>query len=74
MTAEHLTAQVAGPGVATPTWRVLLSYARPHRVALLAGGLLSVATTVTGLALPLIRSGRIHEGERHDNHDRLGLV
>jgi ABC-type multidrug transport system fused ATPase/permease subunit len=39
---------------AKPTWRVLGSYARPHRAALLAGGLLSVATTATGLALPLI--------------------
>jgi ABC-type multidrug transport system fused ATPase/permease subunit len=36
-----------------PTWRVLLGYVRPHRWALLAGGLLSLATGATGLALPL---------------------
>jgi ABC-type multidrug transport system fused ATPase/permease subunit len=35
-------------------WRVLLAYARPHWLALLVGGLLSVATTATGLALPLV--------------------
>ncbi len=35
-------------------WRVLLAYARPHRAALLAGGLLSLATAASGLALPLV--------------------
>jgi ABC-type multidrug transport system fused ATPase/permease subunit len=45
----------AEPVVApTPPWRVLLSYARPHWVALLAGGVLSLATTASGLALPLV--------------------
>jgi ABC-type multidrug transport system fused ATPase/permease subunit len=39
---------------ATPAWRVLLSYARPHRRALLAGGVLSLATAASGLALPLV--------------------
>ncbi|MGH8774727.1 MAG: ABC transporter ATP-binding protein [Jiangellaceae bacterium] len=38
----------------TPTWRVLSSYVRPHWVALVAGGLLSLATAATGLALPLV--------------------
>ena len=38
----------------TPPWRVLLSYARPHWAALLAGGVLSLATTASGLALPLV--------------------
>lgn len=37
-----------------PTWRVLLSYARPFRLALVAGALLSLATGATGLALPLV--------------------
>ncbi len=39
---------------ATPAWRVLLAYLRPHRIALLAGGLLSLVTGATGLALPLV--------------------
>jgi ABC-type multidrug transport system fused ATPase/permease subunit len=40
---------------ATPaTWRVLLSYVRPYRLALLAGGLLSLVTAATGLGLPLV--------------------
>ncbi len=38
----------------TPTWRILLGYVRPHRWTLVAGGLLSLATTATGLALPLV--------------------
>ncbi len=35
-------------------WRVLLAYARPHRNALVVGGVLSLATAASGLALPLI--------------------
>ncbi|MFI6677416.1 ABC transporter ATP-binding protein [Kribbella sp. NPDC050470] len=37
-----------------PAWRVLLSYVRPHRGALLAGGVLSLATAASGLVLPLV--------------------
>ena len=37
-----------------PVWRVLLSYLHPHRFALLGGGLLSLLTGATGLALPLV--------------------
>jgi ABC-type multidrug transport system fused ATPase/permease subunit len=37
-----------------PAWRVLLRYARPYRVALVCGGLLSLATAASGLALPLV--------------------
>jgi ABC-type multidrug transport system fused ATPase/permease subunit len=37
-----------------PPWQVLLSYARPHWAALLIGGVLSLATTASGLALPLV--------------------
>jgi ABC-type multidrug transport system fused ATPase/permease subunit len=36
------------------TWRVLVGYVRPHSVALLVGGVLSLVTGVTGLALPLV--------------------
>ncbi|MDT5024506.1 MAG: hypothetical protein QOE61_932 [Micromonosporaceae bacterium] len=35
-------------------WRVLASYLRPHWVALVLGGLLSLVTAATGLALPLV--------------------
>ncbi|MEV7407506.1 ABC transporter ATP-binding protein [Streptomyces althioticus] len=37
-----------------PTRRLLLSYVRPHRWALLGGALLSLVTGATGLALPLV--------------------
>ncbi|GAB2899347.1 ABC transporter ATP-binding protein [Streptomyces mayteni] len=37
-----------------PAWRVLLGYVRPHRGALLGGALLSLVTSATGLALPLV--------------------
>jgi ATP-binding cassette subfamily C protein len=37
-----------------PAWRVLMSYVRPHRGALFAGGALSLVTGATGLALPLV--------------------
>ncbi len=37
-----------------PAWRVMLGYARPYWRALLVGGLLSLATAATGLALPLV--------------------
>jgi ABC-type multidrug transport system fused ATPase/permease subunit len=51
----------AGPGVTAadlattpPAWRVLLAYVRPYWLALLGGGLLSLLTGATGLALPLV--------------------
>jgi ABC-type multidrug transport system fused ATPase/permease subunit len=44
----------AGPVPLRSTWRVLLSYARPHWAMLLLGGVLSLATAATGLALPLV--------------------
>ena len=41
------------PAVEPPAWRVLLAYARPYRLPLIVGGLLSLATGVVGLILPL---------------------
>ena len=35
-------------------WRVMYGYVRPHRLALLAGAVLSLLTAATGLALPLV--------------------
>ncbi len=46
---------------AVPTWRVLLTYLRPHRAALLGGGALSLVTGATGLALPLVARELIGE-------------
>ncbi|WP_246273932.1 ABC transporter ATP-binding protein [Phytohabitans houttuyneae] len=37
-----------------PPWRVMLSFIRPHVLALVGGGLLSLVTGATGLALPLV--------------------
>ena len=37
-----------------PVWPSLMAYVHPHRGALFLGGLLSLATTATGLALPLV--------------------
>ncbi|WP_414079812.1 ABC transporter ATP-binding protein [Streptomyces sp. CL7] len=45
-----VTEDPSGP----PAWRLLLSYVRPHRGALLGGALLSLVTGATGLALPLV--------------------
>src|SRR6516162_8702306 len=35
-------------------WQVMYGYVRPHRLALLAGAVLSLLTAATGLALPLV--------------------
>lgn len=44
-----------------PAWRTLLGYVRPFRLELLLGGLLSMATAATALALPLVVRGLISE-------------
>ncbi|MFJ8487277.1 ABC transporter ATP-binding protein [Streptomyces sp. NPDC094038] len=49
-----------------PVFRLLLSYVRPHRWALLAGALLSLVTGATGLLLPLVARGLIDDL----SHDR----
>jgi ABC-type multidrug transport system fused ATPase/permease subunit len=41
------------PPAEPPAWPVLLAYARPYRLTLVVGGLLSLATGAVGLALPL---------------------
>nr|WP_180989588.1 ABC transporter ATP-binding protein [Streptomyces cahuitamycinicus] len=45
---------IAGTEMATPAWRQLLAYVRPHRWSLFAGALLSLVTGATGLLLPLV--------------------
>jgi ABC-type multidrug transport system fused ATPase/permease subunit len=49
----HAPSPALLPPTAAP-WRVLLSYAQPHWIALVGGGLLSLATAATGLILPLV--------------------
>ncbi|MDQ0718240.1 ABC-type multidrug transport system fused ATPase/permease subunit [Streptomyces luteogriseus] len=51
---------------ATPPWRQLLGYVRPHRRSLFAGALLSLVTGATGLLLPLVARGLIDDL----SHDR----
>ena len=48
-----------------PVWRLLLGYVHPHRWTLLAGGVLSLATAATGLALPLVARWLIGELGAH---------
>ncbi|MFD0889581.1 ABC transporter transmembrane domain-containing protein, partial [Streptosporangium algeriense] len=38
----------------TASWRLLLAYIRPHRPALLLGGVLSLVGSLAGLAMPLL--------------------
>ncbi|MEU3888907.1 ABC transporter ATP-binding protein [Streptomyces sp. NPDC029041] len=45
---------IAETETATPAWRQLLGYVRPHRWSLFAGALLSLVTGATGLLLPLV--------------------
>ncbi|MFC8144553.1 ABC transporter ATP-binding protein [Streptomyces paradoxus] len=45
---------IAETQTATPAWRQLLGYVRPHRRSLFAGALLSLVTGATGLLLPLV--------------------
>ncbi|MGW7540199.1 ABC transporter ATP-binding protein [Streptomyces sp. NPDC054770] len=49
-----------------PVLRLLLSYVRPHRWALLTGAVLSLVTGATGLLLPLVARGLIDDL----SHDR----
>jgi ABC-type multidrug transport system fused ATPase/permease subunit len=45
--------------------RVMYAYIRPHRLALVVGGLLSLATGATGLALPLVVRSLIEDLSHH---------
>jgi ATP-binding cassette subfamily C protein len=59
-----------GPGRDRPAreranWRVMYGYVRPHRLSLLAGGLLSLATGATGLVLPLVVRALISDLSHH---------
>jgi ATP-binding cassette subfamily C protein len=52
----------------------MYGYVRPHRVALLAGGMLSLLTGATGLALPLVVRALIDDLGRHRSVAELLLL
>jgi ABC-type multidrug transport system fused ATPase/permease subunit len=54
--------------------RVIYGYIRPHRLALLAGGLLSLATGATGLVLPLVVRALIDDLSRHRGLAHLVVI
>ncbi|MFJ3225118.1 ABC transporter ATP-binding protein [Streptomyces sp. NPDC086783] len=56
---------IAETEAATPAWRLLFGYVRPHRWALLAGALLALGTGATGLVLPLV-ARRLIDDLSHD--------
>jgi ABC-type multidrug transport system fused ATPase/permease subunit len=64
-----VTAEADGaPGRASgerARWRVMYGYVRPHRLALVTGGLLSLLTAATGLALPLVVRALIDDLGHH---------
>jgi ATP-binding cassette subfamily C protein len=56
-------------------WRSFGEYVRPHRRTLVAGGALSLATTATGLALPLVVAALINTlGEQRSIAPLLALM
>ncbi|MGW2958556.1 ABC transporter ATP-binding protein [Streptomyces sp. NPDC001220] len=65
-TADAVSPRRAGDRTGPSAFRLLLSYVRPHRWALLAGAVLSLLTGATGLLLPLVARGLIEDL----SHDR----
>jgi ABC-type multidrug transport system fused ATPase/permease subunit len=55
----------AAAGDQPAIWRLLLGYVRPHWWTLLAGGLLSLVTAASGLALPLVARRLIEQLSGH---------
>jgi ABC-type multidrug transport system fused ATPase/permease subunit len=55
-------------------WRVMYDYVRPHRLALLAGGMLSLLTGAAGLALPLVVRALIGDLGHHRSVAELLLL
>ncbi|HSS90445.1 MAG TPA: ABC transporter ATP-binding protein [Streptosporangiaceae bacterium] len=73
MSAEAYGAHGRGGGERAP-WRVMYAYVRPHRLALLIGGLLSLLTAATGLALPLVVRALIDDLGHHRSVSQLLLL
>jgi ABC-type multidrug transport system fused ATPase/permease subunit len=72
VTAEAYEAH--GRGGERARWRVMYGYVRPHRLALLTGGLLSLLTAATGLALPLVVRALIDDLGHHRSVTELLLL
>ncbi|MFF7981427.1 ABC transporter ATP-binding protein [Streptomyces sp. NPDC007901] len=64
--ADARVTRETGERTGPSAFRLLLSYVRPHRWALLAGAVLSLVTGATGLLLPLVARGLIEDL----SHDR----
>jgi ATP-binding cassette subfamily C protein len=62
------------PASERASWRVMYGYVRPHRLSLLAGGVLSLATGATGLILPLVVRALISDLSHHRGMTGLILV
>ena len=73
MTAEAYQAHGRADGERA-RWRVMYGYVRPHRLALLTGGLLSLLTAATGLALPLVVRALIDDLGHHRSVAELLLL
>jgi len=73
VSAEAYEAHGRGGGERAP-WRVMYGYVRPHRLALLTGGLLSLLTAATGLALPLVVRALIDNLGHHRSVSQLLLL
>ena len=71
MTAE---ARARRGGGERARWRVMYGYVRPHRRALLTGGVLSLLTGATGLALPLVVRALIGDLGHHRAVSELLLL
>ncbi|HEY7147171.1 MAG TPA: ABC transporter ATP-binding protein [Streptosporangiaceae bacterium] len=70
-----MTAEASGrAGGERGRWRVIYGYVRPHRRALLAGGVLSLLTGASGLALPLVVRALIGDLGRHGSVRALLLL
>jgi ATP-binding cassette subfamily C protein len=57
-----------------PVWRTLLGYVHPHRWTLISGGVLSLFTAATGLALPLVARQLIGELGAHRQVTGIALL
>ncbi len=73
MTAEAYEAHGRADGERA-RWRVMYGYVRPHRLALVTGGLLSLLTAATGLALPLVVRALIDDLGHHRSVTELLLL
>jgi ABC-type multidrug transport system fused ATPase/permease subunit len=70
---HHGLARGRSPGERA-TFRVMYGYVRPCRLSLLAGGLLSLATSAASLLLPIVVRALIDDLSRHHGLSRLIVI